>query len=125
MIVAWDIPLSIGGPVLRWELVRLGGQRSVRLFRYGYLAMIAAEMFFMLLGYWTDSRQVPQKFRSAALAQITGPLLSAEEERAFAASITAMFLYQQLFLLVLVTPIISASNFGQDKERNAIADLLS
>jgi ABC-type transport system involved in multi-copper enzyme maturation permease subunit len=120
--MTWEIPLSLGGPVLHWELVRATRRFWPYLLRYGYLCWLLIQFALLLAGF-------AARLRTEEAQPFTTPQPPHVEETpgekfvSFSQEYVSLFLYQQLAFLVLVTPAVVAGALGHEKERGTLEGL--
>lgn len=121
--MTWDIPYRWGGPVLAWELRRLGRQRWPWLLYFFFLAFCVAQLFVLYSKFSTrleaqkqSGRQVPEMSRTNADVQA---------KLDFASRHVGRFFPQQLLFLLFLTPAVTASALGHEKEKDTLTALFT
>jgi hypothetical protein len=118
----WDYPYPWGGPVLAWELHKGRDQRSILFLAIGFFLLILLHFGTLAIRFdanlartnrtWYDQR----RWQAQVVSQNEARML-------FAAQYLGKFFPVQLFVLLLVTPALSASALGQEKEKDTLSAL--
>jgi ABC-type transport system involved in multi-copper enzyme maturation permease subunit len=123
--MAFEIPLSLGGPVLHWELIRSTRRVWPYVLRYGYAAWLFVQFMVMLSGF-AATLNAAQKTPDQLMPG--DPLYSSRETPGekfvrFSGDYLSIFLQQQILLLILVAPAVTAGALGHEKERGTLQAL--
>lgn len=110
----------LGGPVLHWELVRAGRGRLVRLLCCGYLAWLLLQFLYYTAGY---AASVQGAQHGSSPGGRPDPIEALFARADFAGGYVTLVHRQQLFLIILLTPALTAGALGHEKERNTLAAL--
>lgn len=122
--MSWDFPYRFGGPVLAWEMHRGKDRRSI---------IILSICFFLLCTFhfgstaiqfdnrlhstpYSNTDRIGQRWQSRVEYLNESKLL-------FAAQYLGKFFPLQLFVLLLVTPALTAGALGQEKEKDTLTAL--
>jgi ABC-type transport system involved in multi-copper enzyme maturation permease subunit len=124
----WQMPLSLGGPVLQRELTRAARRPLPRMLHYGYIAWLFLLVMGSLPGMSADantrsySEDDYQRWVHRKAIDVGHDRWIAST--ALAASSLSFLLHQQLALILLLTPALTAGALGHEKERNTLMALL-
>lgn len=122
--MTWDYPYKLGGPVLAWELHR--GRQRGEAFYLGMAFFVLCALHFTVttisfeknletnFNLMAQSRQFTWQDRLSSLN---------EQKMLHAAQYLGRFFPLQLFVLMLITPALSAGALGQEKEKDTLTAL--
>jgi ABC-type transport system involved in multi-copper enzyme maturation permease subunit len=123
--MAFEVPLSLGGPVLHWELIRSTRRIWPYLLRYGYAIWLLLQFIVLISGFAGSVRAAMSEEGYGGPGYTlprSGETPGAKFVR-FAGDYVALFLQQQIVVLVLLTPAITAGAIGHEKERGTLQAL--
>jgi ABC-type Na+ efflux pump permease subunit len=122
--MTFQIPQALGGPILHWELIRATRLLWPRILRYGYLPFL---VLCCIVGSARREIENEEDFRyrrafpeHRAMREVERILA---ERTARAQEILFFLLCQQLVLILLLTPAVTAGALGHEKERGTLAAL--
>jgi ABC-type transport system involved in multi-copper enzyme maturation permease subunit len=121
--MTWEIPLSLGGPVLHWELLRATRRLWPHLLRYCYAGWLLLQFIILISGFMATLRASEMEDFDPLLRVVSEETRGAKFIR-FSQDYVSLFLHQQLIFLVLVTPAVVAGALGHEKERGTLEGLL-
>jgi ABC-type transport system involved in multi-copper enzyme maturation permease subunit len=127
--MAQRLPPVLDNPIFRWELLRATRRPWLLIATYGYLACLLLQFF----AYLPEPAQ-----RSPNVVAYSGPfrypppppVRLALQRQELAAKVEAagnsvsFLLYEQLLLIMLITPAVTAGALGYEKEGNTLEALL-
>lgn len=126
--MAWQPPLWLGGPILEWELLRANRRPWAFLFRNVYAAWLGVQLFFMTVSFYGQVHVLRMGRNGVYGREIGDPIPPAnvgEMEQHFAEGYLTLLAFQQLIILMLVTPAMVAGALGAEKEKGTLALLFS
>jgi ABC-type Na+ efflux pump permease subunit len=106
-----EIPQVLGGPILQWELVRGARLLWPKMLRYGYWLLLVVVLCAFAGTSQTEIAHGEEGLRLLA------------ERTALAQQVLFFLLCQQLVLILLLTPAVTAGALGHEKERGTLAAL--
>ncbi|MBL8822785.1 MAG: ABC transporter permease subunit [Planctomycetia bacterium] len=121
--MSWDFPYRLGGPVLAWEMHRGKDRRSIIIL--GICFFLLCCLHFGSTALQFDSRINSQYYAGERDNQRWQDRIDYvnESKLLFAAQYLGKFFPLQLFVLLLVTPALTASALGQEKEKDTLTAL--
>ena len=120
--MTWDYPYRWGGPVLAWELHRGRDQRSILFLSLGFFFLCLVHFGAIAMRFDATYAQTNRTWWDQNRWQ--AQVISQNEARMmFAAQYLGKFFPTQLFVLLLVTPALTASALGQEKEKDTLSAL--
>jgi ABC-type Na+ efflux pump permease subunit len=123
-----QIPQALGGPILQWELIRAPRLFWPRLLRFGYWFWLVVVLVGLLgsRGGGNENQDEARYFKRSPpnRAPFEKDQLLLTERTARAQEVLFFLLCQQLVLILLFTPAVTAGALGQEKERGTLAALL-
>jgi hypothetical protein len=121
----WQLTHPLGGPVLSWELLRAERRRVSRVLRYAYLTWLLLQFLIVLTpsGLPQSLDEVEQFLEPIGEGATPPPRRDEAFTPERATGYVSLLLYQQLVVLVLLTPALTAGAFGYEKERDTLTAL--
>ncbi|MFO0811681.1 MAG: hypothetical protein U0796_00575 [Gemmatales bacterium] len=120
--MTWDYPYRWGGPVLAWELHRGRDRRSILVLAIGFFVMCLLHFGIMAFRFDANLESTSRQWWSESRWQ--GKVVAQNEAKMlFAAQYLGKFFPIHLFVLLLVTPALTASALGQEKEKDTLSAL--
>ncbi len=117
--MAGDIPLALGGPVLWWEVSRMRRRIWSHLLYFGYLGWL----FFQFLGFLATLPAI--EARPSSYTPIEVARDRTLRRAAFCEDHAILLLRQQQWLLLFLTPIVTAGALGNEKEHGTLTALFA
>jgi ABC-type transport system involved in multi-copper enzyme maturation permease subunit len=121
--MTWDLPYRWGGPVLAWELRRLGRLRWPWFLYFFFLAFCVAQLFVLYSRFATRLEAQKQAGRQFPGMSRTDADIQAKLD--FASRHVGRFFPQQLLFLLFITPAVTASALGHEKEKDTLTALFT
>jgi ABC-type transport system involved in multi-copper enzyme maturation permease subunit len=124
--MTWVAPHLLGGPLLHRELMRAARAPWLRILRSVYLGWLLVEFLFLLAQFHGLARNAvdPSDFPPQPVPREVSYRARLLAHSEFAAHSLSVLLYQQLLLLALATPALTAGALGHEKERGTLVALL-
>lgn len=125
--MTWDIPFRLGGPILSLELLRAVSRWWPRLLRWVYTIWLLGQFVFIFQNL-PSVEDPPQPNALWGSRAPVSPLARQREVVTARAEIAADYLstllLQQLILLGLLTPVLTAGAVSHEKEQDTLTALL-
>src|SRR5687768_14066840 len=122
--MSWSAPQSLGGPVLSWELMRGSRNRLMRICFFVYLGWLLLQFLFSFSPF-DPPHHNPDDPRSRRVTNSELNRLEYSARLQFYNDHFFLLLHQQLVLVVVLTPALTAGALGQDKERGTLLALFT
>src|SRR6476659_6651970 len=110
--MSWEAPQALGGPVLKWELVRGTRLNWPRYLRNGYAAWLILQCLALFDAFDSPTRIERFERIPPSIAMLQKEFSDRED---FLDNYVDLLLQQQLLLLVLLVPALAAGSLGQEK----------
>jgi ABC-type transport system involved in multi-copper enzyme maturation permease subunit len=122
----WQPPLWLGGPILEWELRRATRLPWVLAIRCIFGVWLAVQAFFLVAILMGEMHRIDHsRVRQLDVMLMNAPTTQGEAAQRFAEGYLTTLAFQQLVILMLATPLITAGALGVEKEKGTLGLLLS